>query len=157
MIIHGLDPGPAKSALVTLHDDQSIRAEIGPNRDILDALWCEASQLINGVLVIEQIASFGMPVGAEVFETVFWSGRFAEAYARRCGVEAIRIPRMQVKMALCHSSRAKDANVRQALIDHYGGPGSIKKGGKLYKVKADEWAALAVAWTYRRSLIPPAD
>ena len=55
-----------------------------------------------------------MPVGAEVFETVYWSGRFAEAY----GVEHVeRITRVDVKMHLCHTSRAKDGNIRQALID----------------------------------------
>jgi hypothetical protein len=64
-----------------------------------------------------------MPVGAEVFETIYWSGRFAEAY----GVEHdARITRIDVKMHLCHSPRAKDGNVRQALIDRFGKPGTKK-------------------------------
>jgi hypothetical protein len=98
-------------------------------------------------VAIEQIASYGMPVGAEVFETVFWSGRFAEAaYARMRRVT--RIPRMEVKMHLCHNSRAKDANIRQALIDRLGAPGTKKAPGTTYGIKADEWAALAVAVTF---------
>ena len=31
------------------------------------------------VVVIEKIESYGMAVGAEVFDTVLWAGRFAEA------------------------------------------------------------------------------
>ena len=53
-----------------------------------------------------------------------------------------------MKLQLCRDSRAKDANIRQALIDRYGGPGAIKKGGPLYKVSKDAWAALAVGVTY---------
>jgi hypothetical protein len=34
------------------------------------------------VVVIEKIESYGMAVGAEVFDTVWWAGRFAEAANR---------------------------------------------------------------------------
>ena len=96
------------------------------------------------VLVIEQIASYGMAVGAEVFETCVWTGRFWQAWPARTE----RIRRVTVKSHLCRAANAKDANVRQALIDRFGGPACIKKGGSLYKVKGDEWAALAVAVTW---------
>jgi hypothetical protein len=72
--------------------------------------------------IIEKVKSYGMPVGAEVFETVYWSRRFAQAL----GAEKVEgIPRIQVKLHLCHDSRAKDGNIRQAL-----------------------WAALALAVTW---------
>lgn len=32
-----------------------------------------------------------------------------------------RIPRLKVKVHLCHDSRAKDANIRQAILDRFGG------------------------------------
>lgn len=96
-------------------------------------------------LVIEKIASFGMPVGAEVFETVFWSGRFAEAY----GIERVhRITRIEVKNHICHSSRAKDGNIRQALIDRFGVVGTKKNPGPLFGISGDLWASLAVAVTW---------
>jgi hypothetical protein len=51
-----------------------------------------------------------MAVGAEVFDTVLWAGRFAEAAHR---VPVVMLPRRAVKLALCGDSRAKDANIRQ--------------------------------------------
>ncbi|MCX6544411.1 MAG: hypothetical protein NTV05_08350 [Acidobacteria bacterium] len=146
--IIGLDPGTVRSALVTLSADGTVTATLDSNATILAAVWALADQADAGELVIEQIASYGMAVGAEIFETCYWSGRFAEAWARRRGTDAHRLPRLAVKVALCHDSRAKDANIRQALIDRFGGPSCIRKGGPLYKLHGDEWAALAVAVTF---------
>ena len=103
-------------------------------------------------LAVEMIASYGMAVGASVFETCTWIGRFEEAWAaRRCESEMHRVKRHEVKMAVCHDSRAKDANIRQALLDRWGGKeqavGTKKRPGPLYGVKKDIWAALAVAVT----------
>lgn len=151
--IHAIDPGPTRSAFVTLRPDFQVVSELGPNADVLESLRAAASQPEPSILVIEQIASYGMPVGAEVFETVFWSGRFAEAWERRSHTAAHRLPRLAVKVALCHDSRAKDANIRQALIDQFGGPACIRKGGPLYGVKGDMWAALAVAIAFSRTKV----
>ena len=98
-----------------------------------------------GACVIEQVTSYGMPVGAEVFETVFWSGRFAE----RFGADQVqRIPRLKVKLHICLDSHAKDANVRQALIDRFGKPGTKASPGVLYGISGDLWAAVALAVTW---------
>ncbi|NII07239.1 hypothetical protein HBF25_12680 [Luteibacter anthropi] len=97
------------------------------------------------VVAIEMIASYGMPVGAEVFETVRWIGRFQQACR---DPEAVRlIYRKDVKMHLCGTPRAKDANIRQALIDKLGAPGTKKSPGPTYGVKSHAWAALGVAVT----------
>ena len=146
-LIHAIDPGPVQSAIVTLGSDGTVQAATLENDLVIVRLVNLAGQQKQTTLAIEQIASYGMPVGAEIFETVFWSGRFAQVWQAITGVLPVRIPRIQVKSTICHSAKAKDANVRQALIDHFGGPSCIKKGGPLYRVKADEWAALAVAIT----------
>jgi hypothetical protein len=52
--------------------------------------------------------------------------------------------RRDVKLHLCHSPRAKDANVRQALIDRLGPQGTKKNPGPTYGMKSHLWAALAV-------------
>jgi hypothetical protein len=94
----------------------------------------------------------GMAVGAEVFETCFWSGRFAERWFDNGGTWD-RIKRHQVKMHICGNMRAKDANIRTALIDMFGpgkekAIGTKKNPGPLYGVSGDVWQALAVAVTY---------
>ncbi len=142
MSLLALDPGPTQSAWVRFESGTPIVWAKQPNEDVLTMLSCYRGG--RDVLVIERIASYGMAVGAEVFETVYWSGRFAQAF----GGWVERLPRMAVKMHLCHSSRAKDTNIRQALIDRYGGPTCTRKGGALYGVKADVWAALAVGLTW---------
>jgi hypothetical protein len=100
------------------------------------------------------IASYGMPVGAEVFETCVWIGRFAERWQHAYGYEHVpprMVYRREVKLHLCGSSKAKDPNVRQALIDKWGGKdkaiGKKASPGPLYGLTGDCWAALAVAVT----------
>ncbi len=152
MIVYGLDPGTEKSSLVGFNGESVIRHEEWSNREML-ILLKPLSQGINqagGVLVIEQIESFGMAVGREVFETVFWTGRFAEAW---CPKRFERMPRRIVKQHLCHTARATDANIRQALIDRFGPAtekaiGSKKQPGPLFGIKSHCWAALAVAITW---------
>lgn len=99
------------------------------------------------VLVVEMIASYGMPVGREVFETCVHIGRCLEAWSG----PTHRVYRREVKEALCHSPKANDATVRRAILDRFGGDaarGVKARPGPLYGVKADAWAALAVALTY---------
>jgi hypothetical protein len=148
-MILAIDPGPTESAWVFWDGGRLHSFAKGPNAAVIEVVKQAKG---NAACVIEQIASYGMPVGAEVFETVFWSGRFAEAF----GAEYVhRVPRLTVKMHLCHNSRAKDGNIRQALLDRFGGKdkalGKKASPGPLYGVSGDVWAALAlaVAWSDR--------
>jgi hypothetical protein len=106
---------------------------------------------------IEMIASYGLPVGAEVFETCLWIGRLQERMLLGY-LDAKLIYRKDVKLHLCGTPRAKDANIRQALIDRYGGKtkaiGNKKTPGPLYGIKSHGWAALALAVTYYDTLTP---
>ena len=147
-MILAIDPGPVESAYV-LWDGENLleRQKIGNS----EMLWtCNSRAIIRrATCVIEMIASYGMPVGAEVFETCVWIGRFMEAFgADRCH----RIPRIQVKSHLCHSGKATDANIRQAIIDRFGGKekaiGKKAAPGPLYGVSGDVWSALAVGLTW---------
>lgn len=141
-----IDPGNEQSAWVLYVNGQVVDADIWKNERLRFSLRHLAKEA--HPVVIEMIASYGMPVGKEVFDTCLWIGRFMEAAG-----SAELIYRKDVKMNLCGSMRAKDANIRQALIDRFG-PGKDKAIGKkatpgpLYGFKADMWAALAVAVTY---------
>jgi hypothetical protein len=146
-----IDPGFTRTAWITLNaaTHRPLAFGIWDNADVL--ALCEAADPC-GWAVIEQVEGMGMAVGREVFETVFWSGRFLQALTAR-GVLVDRLPRRAVKLHLCGTSRAKDANVRQALVDRYGpgdraAKGTKKEPGPLYGVSKDVWAALAVGVTH---------
>jgi len=160
--ILAIDPGTTESAYViwdgtTIHDKGKVI-----NIQMLDYIYdlypvsvCDEMGT-PGVCVIEQVKSYGMVVGDSIFDTVFWSGRFAES-AGHVNMSFECMPRMDVKMHLCHSPRAKDANITQALIDRFApntsnnGKGSKKAGdfpGFFAGFKSDIWAAFALAVTY---------
>ena len=149
-MILAIDPGPEQSAYVLYCDHAIEDAAKVPNADLLAKLHDRAGSFeFADVCVIEMIASYGMPVGREVFETCVWIGRFAEAWG--CLPPAELITRGAVKMHLCGSMRAKDSNIRTALLDMFGGKNAIgtkKLPGLLYGLSGDMWSALAVAVTY---------
>lgn len=143
--ILAIDPGTRRSAFVLLNrSGKPVMWDVLPNDELLAHLRINPDS--GRVVVIERVASYGMPVGDEVFETVYWSGRFAEA-CRMSQVE--RITRKAVVTHLCNASKASDANVRAALIDRFGGMdaaiGRKASPGVMYGMDVDERAALAVA------------
>lgn len=145
MKILGIDPGPVQSAYVIWDGFVVLKAEILPNAQIIRELQ---NGLCLDACAIEKIACYGMAVGAEVFETCVWTGRFIERWRDYAGMgDPIRIPRLDVKINLCKTAKAKDANIRQALIDRLGPVGTRKNPGPLLGVTSHCWAALAVAVT----------
>lgn len=149
MTILAIDPGSEQSAWV-LFDGERVEAHgIITNSGMVSHLRNDDDY---DEVVIEQITSYGMPVGREVFDTVFWAGRFYQVATARTHPHPYLLPRRDVKLHLCQSARAKDANVRQALLDRFGGE-KVAKGckaspGPLYGLRKDEWAALAIAVTW---------
>jgi hypothetical protein len=151
MSIFAIDPGTIQSALVILdhYPGRLIvrHSETSLNGAILERLRKEPT-VASDVLVIEQIESMGMAVGQETFTTVWWAGRFYEAWRH---AHRYQLPRRPIKLHLCGTMQAKDANVRAALLDKFGGANAIGKKaapGPLYGVKGHEFAALAVAVTW---------
>jgi hypothetical protein len=147
-----IDPGSIKSAWLVFDKHPApgaiCQSGIYDNEELLRHLRFGHFSLVNGEidkLLIEQIKSYGNVMGDDILKTVYWSGRFIEA----AGLEFELIPRKTIVTALCNTSRAKDTNVRAALIDLWGGKakaiGSKKTPGPLYNIKADVWSALAVA------------
>jgi Holliday junction resolvasome RuvABC endonuclease subunit len=136
--ILAIDPGPVESAYVIFDVTRKeiISKEIIPNYNLLSRL----SEADFDRIAIEMVASYGMPVGKDIFETCVWIGRFIQTSAFE-GFPVHLIYRKDVKMALCGNLRAKDANIRQALLDMLGKE-------KTKGVHKDMWSALAVAMTY---------
>jgi hypothetical protein len=143
MNIMAIDPGPEVSGIVVISPERKVlSANILTNQEVIAGLRNGTAYSFPHV-AIEMIASYGMPVGAEVFETCTWIGRFEEAYVH--SDLTARYFRKDIKLHLCGTNRAKDGNVRQALIDLLGPPGVKKAPGPTYGIKSHTWAALALA------------
>jgi hypothetical protein len=140
MNIIAIDPGTTHSAAIWMLGDRIHQCNYVPNNHVLPLLGVDHAEV-----VIEMVASYGMPVGKETFETVLWIGRFMQQQKHN-GTGSVRLVyRKDIKMHLCQSMRAKDANIRQALIDKLGPVGTKKNPGPLYGISSHLWAALAVA------------
>lgn len=157
-----IDPGPEESAFVKYDTETGLILDHGKpaNADLIRGV--RGHGLGHDHLAIEMIASYGTSVGKSVFETCLWIGRFIEA-DEACHSWKLRhtlVYRHEVKMHLCHTSNSKDSNVREALIDRWGGKSKaigtkadrkLKRAatiGPLVDITGDVWSALAVAVTW---------
>ncbi len=139
-MILGIDPGTEQTALVKWDGCRVTSRHLVPNAEAIELIGSTNAQEI----IVEMVASYGMPVGKDVFETVLWIGRFIER-AIATGKQVRTVYRKDIKLHLCQSLRAKDGNIRQALIDRFGAPGTKRAPGITYGISKDLWAALAVA------------
>ena len=101
-------------------------------------------------VAIEMVASYGLPVGKDVFETCVFIGRMIE----HCKKYAY-VYRKDVKLNLCgRTQKVNDPVVRQALINRFAnfdfknGKGSKKNNDFFYGFKGDIWSAYSVGVTY---------
>lgn len=142
-VILALDPGTTETGWCEFVLGRVANSGVMPNVRLLGLLQEITSR--SHTLAIEMIASLGMPVGREVFETCVWIGRFQQAWHTPDAVRLVY--RRDVKLHLCGNARAKDSNIRQALLDLIGPQGTKKAPGPCYGVKSHAWAALGVAVT----------
>jgi hypothetical protein len=153
-MILSIDPGNIESAYVVL-DDNLKPLEFGKikNEDLLYDLNLFNARHENGIehFAIEMIASYGMGVGKEVFDTCVWIGRFIQ----KANYHTVKqVYRGEVKMNMCHIMKANDSNVILALTDRFAygignhGKGTKKDKGWFYGFSKDVWQAYAVGVTY---------
>jgi len=157
MRVIGIDPGPTISAYVLYDGERVLRCGELTN----DVMLARLSDLdLEGTLLsVEQIVSYGRPVGSDIFETVFWSGRFIQMWEP---LPWTRVAFRDVGRHLCNAaSGIKESHVRQALLDRFGPSrreaiGIRKQPGPLYGVSGHGWSALAVAVTALDQFLTPA-
>lgn len=151
-MIMAIDPGTYESAYCLMRraiwgDYKLVAFSKVKNEELLQIL--ESGVYKFDRLVIEKIASYGMPVGSEVFDTCEWIGRFKQVVG-----DCDYIYRKEEKMNLCGTMKANDKMIRRALIERFAtfdkkyGKGTLKKPDYFYGVHNDIWSAIAVAVTY---------
>lgn len=152
MRLLAIDPGNIESAYVIVDEDMRIYEHGKLPNETLRMLITRRPEITN--YSIEMIASYGMAVGKEVFETCVWIGRFQETALHVNDHALIEyVYRREEKEHICHDSKANDSTIRRSLIDRFAkhdlknGKGTKNAPDWFYGFKADEWAAFAVAYT----------
>jgi len=137
MRVFAIDPGPTKSGWCLLESEMLTFTPTDWGWDDNDVLITELEigNYADSTLVIEDIGNYGMAVGRDTFDTCKWMGRFDQAHT----TDAIFIPRPTIKTHLCGVASAKDGNVRQALIDRFGGDEVAVGGKKCQTCKGKGW------------------
>lgn len=155
MKIVAIDPGTTQSAMVIM-DAVTLRPlEMHklPNDDLQMYIKCMRFEETDRA-VIEMLQSYGQLIGRDVLETAVWIGRFYETLKRKLYYPPDYVYRMEEKIHICHDSKAKDSNIRRALIDRFcthdlkNGKGTKDNPDWFTGFKADMWAAYAVGLTY---------
>ena len=175
--IIGIDAGNNHSALVVYAPQcpKILDYALESNEDIAMRLKALRNENTGGSgpnrtrLVLEMVKSYGSPLGDSILETVFWIGRFVQIWTDTANMSYDLVPRKTIVNALIGHSQGGDSAVRQSLINYFANRGLYgpqgesfeagsdpksltRKGGPLYGIKKDLWAALAVCVSYRTVL-----
>ena len=166
MRILAIDPGNTESGYAIIEMPEFKLIDFGKinNEDLLVKLgryffegWADIQPFLRiDRFTVEMVACYGMPVGKDVFETCVWIGRFVQALD---GENITYIYRKEEKLTLCGSLKAKDANIKQALVNRYAkhdfksGKGTKKNPDTFYGVAKDAWQAIAVGVTYYEKIV----
>jgi len=149
MIVFGIDPGSRESGIVMLESkndsDWIIKAKsMQPNTTakliVQDGIQAKGDLKY---VAIEKIVSYNKKVGADVFDTVKWVGRFMECWENEPNCTQVKeIPRREAVGHLCEFGKSgSDKYVREALIKRFG---KEMLGG----FTSHTWSALAIAVTF---------
>lgn len=150
MNLLALDPGNRETGFCLIEMGTLRPMQFGKteNRE----LFAQIRSMTAAAAAIEVVQSYGMAVGRDVFETCEWIGRY-EALLEWREISYVTVPRRDEKLHLCGDARAKDANIRRALIDRFAqtdlknGKGTKAAPDWFYGFRADVWSAYAVGVT----------
>jgi len=140
----GIDPGPETSGVCVWDTEkQVIRAM---NSECDNNIIGETTEF-QGVVdkyIIEDVKSYGMPVGESVFATCKAIGRLQE----RLG-NTVMAYKSDIQLHFCNTTKAKGTNIKRVLLDRFGEKGTKKKKGITYGLKDHAWSAFALTIYYQ--------
>ena len=139
--ILAIDPGSDRSAWVVL-SEKGVPIDFGIwKNETLESRISRRHPYFADCrsMAIELIRTRGMAMPQEAIDTAVWVGRFISAWRSWPPDDWHGVDRMKVKVTICGNARAKDANIRQALIDRFGGKRKAVGGVKCPKCKGKGW------------------
>lgn len=148
-----LDPGNTFTGWCVIERDTLKPLSFGKteNRSLAQEV---KSRLQFDEFVIERVASYGMAVGKDIFQTCEWIGRFVQIASDR-KIPVSYVYRKDEKLHVCGDSRAKDSNIRMALVERFAqhdfknGKGTKADPDWFYGFSgSDMYAAYCVGITY---------
>lgn len=163
--VMAIDPGPQTCGIVLLARRPELASGFGiltaeaevPVRRVFSHI--EDNMMANVPVVIEHLSCYGVDFSAVLRDTALISGEF-RLRCRQLGREATFITRPDVKLHITSSRKTKDKDIRDALIERWGGEvaamgyqkieGSKQRTpkGPLYDIASHSWAALALGVTF---------
>lgn len=145
MQVLSIDPGSTRSGYVMWDGKRNLQPGIIYNNELLS--FVANTQDYIDKLVIENIASYGRPVGRTVFDTCIWIGRYIQLWndLNKASKDLYLIERKEVKMHLCGKTASKDSDVIKAIKARFGEKGTKKDPGFTYRLVGDSWQAFALA------------
>lgn len=141
-----IDPGNVQSAYTFMNEHNKILMKgKADNYHVLGLIRKNRNKITH--MVCEMIAQYGMGVGASTFHTCVWIGEFKREFAGNTvkHKDFYLLYRKSYVSYICNDTRAKDGDVRQAMVDRYGEPGTMKHPGPTYGFTKDMWQSLAIA------------
>ena len=145
-----IDPANKDSGYVLMDDYKPIEFDKVDNEYLLKYIDELLKKHPNCHIAIEMVASYGLPVGKDVFDTCVFIGRIIE----HCNSWSF-VYRKDVKLNMCHTMKGvNDTTVRRSLIDRFAkhdfktGKGTKNNPDWFYGFKADVWSAYAVGVTF---------
>lgn len=152
MRILAIDPGCKESGYAVIDSTTYKPIAFGKKENYTLREMINGGQFANvDHIAIEMVASYGMAVGKDVFETCVWIGRYLELNIFALSGAVDLVYRREIKLHHCHTSKAKDSNITQALVDRFAsgvpnhGKGTKDAPGWFHGFKADIWQAFALA------------
>ena len=148
-----VDPGNELSAYMVMDSDTFKPIEFAKLSNCALNEMLRNNEIQYDEAVAERVQSFGMPVGRSIFLTCEEIGRLAEIIESK-GKPISYVYRKDEKLHICGDPRAKDSNIRRALIERFAtfdfetGKGTKKHPDWWYGMKLDTWSAAAISITY---------
>lgn len=144
--IIGIDPGPSCCGVVRIFPGERKIAYHSQGCGVGDIFPQFAAKTT--IAVCEQFQPQGQPIGVASRDTIINIGRLCKQWELAARRELVLMTAPEWREILCDSRRAKDGNVRDALIAIYGEPGTKKNPGPTYGVTSHAWQALGIATAY---------
>lgn len=145
--MYAIDPGSTASGWCIFCPNVRVVVESGHDDNLTIAKRITEGREVRSTaptIAIEGMQNMGMEIGQSTLDAAVWIGRFIEragglATERPSALGAVLIYRRDVKLAICGNSRAKDKNIRQSMIDSFGGDDLAIGGTKCPACKGKGW------------------